>query len=259
MKLSADWLQKEVRKAVKEFWCTRKGGEGVRSGKTLDAFLGIIKQVVSKSGLPGAEIHTGKTTSQLPGFFRPHKAWDAVIMNNGNLVAALELKSQVGSIGNNFNNRSEEVLGSSIDLKTAIEELAFDDNSNIFTGYIIIVEKSEKTVREPFVDMKFFPVMEGFLAEESIRGKSYIKRSDGTFPRTKGISYLDRYDVMCKRLMLKNLYTSAAVVAVPPEKNTSGGYEDVSAVTSIFTFMHKLANHCELTASIEQQKAKNER
>lgn len=254
MTFDAAWLESQVKLAVKEFWTARNGGDGVRAGKTLNAFLDIVEQVVEKSGLPNVQVYTGKHTSQLPGYFRPHKCWDAVIINNGVLVAALELKSQVGSIGNNFNNRTEEVLGSSIDLRTAIEESAFGENPNIFTGYLIVVEQSEKTTTEPRIDMKYFPVMEGFLADETERGVAYNKGEDGTYPRSKGISYLKRYDLMCKRLMIKNLYSAASVVAIPSDQGREGEYNSVSAETSIRTFMLKLANHCEVLASIEEQK-----
>ena len=59
----------------------------------------------------------GRKVLTLPGFFRPTKLWDLLIINQGGLVAALELKSQVGpSFGNNFNNRTEEALGTAVDL-----------------------------------------------------------------------------------------------------------------------------------------------
>ena len=45
---------------------------------------------------------------------------------DGTLLAAFEFKSQVGpSFGNNFNNRTEEALGSATDLWTAFREGAF--------------------------------------------------------------------------------------------------------------------------------------
>ncbi len=79
------------------------------------------------------------------------------------------------------------------------------DDSNIFTGYLIVVEKSEKTLKMPKIEMTFFPVMSDFLADEQDRGKSYVKRLDGTYSKAAGIAYLDRYDVLCKRLMMKGL------------------------------------------------------
>lgn len=52
----------------------------------------------------------------MPGYYRATKDWDFLIVSEkGNLVAAIELKSQVGSYGNNLNNRTEESLGSAED------------------------------------------------------------------------------------------------------------------------------------------------
>ena len=63
--------------------------------------------------------HTIKRTAriELPGFYRPTKKWDLVVIDQGKLVAAIELKSQVGpSFGNNFNNRTEEAIGNAVDV-----------------------------------------------------------------------------------------------------------------------------------------------
>ena len=55
-----------------------------------------------------------------------HKDWDFLIISLANqLIAAIEFKSQVGSFGNNFNNRTEEALGSAVDLWTAFKEKGF--------------------------------------------------------------------------------------------------------------------------------------
>jgi len=248
------WLDTEIKNAVKYFWQSRNGGEGVLAGKTLDQFREIIMRVVKESGLPDAKFYTGKQDAQLPGYFRPHKAWDVVILNNNKLVAAIELKSQVGSIGNNFNNRSEEVLGSSYDLRTAVEEQAFGDDANIFLGYLILVEQSNDSMKNPKIEMKHFPVMEGFLKDERERGNLYKRQTDGTYPTTKGISYLERYDIMCKRLMIKNLYRATALLAVSNTDLESGNYSNISPETSIITFMAKLSSHCEVVSTINSQR-----
>jgi hypothetical protein len=246
------WLEDSVKEAVKLFWQKRDGGAGVLGGKTLHAFVKIIERVVAENGLPDAQIHTGKNSSQLPGYFRPHKSWDVVVTDGEKLVAAVEFKSQVGSIGNNFNNRTEEVLGSGIDLSTAIEESAFGLEANIFTGYLTLVEKSDESLATPKIGMNHFPVMHGFLLDESQRDK-YVKNAKGVYPRFEGISYLHRYDVMCKRLMQKNLYKAAALLAVPNENPNTGNFESVSQETSIKIFMTKLAQHCYLSALLKQQ------
>ncbi|HGF7375679.1 TPA: PaeR7I family type II restriction endonuclease [Vibrio cholerae] len=242
-------MESIVKGAVSNFWNVRSGGTGVLGGKTLDGFVDVISRVIKKSGLSEVEIHTGKNTSQLPGFFRPHKSWDIVAISNGRLIAAIELKSQVGSIGNNFNNRTEEVLGSGIDLHTAIEERAFGDDAEIFTGYLILVEDSEKTRSSAAINMNFFPVMKGFLANESIRNTIYQPNEKGQYPTVQGISYLERYDILCKRLVLKKIYTSAALIVADEALSSTGEYRDISPQTSISTFLTKLDNHCKLIAS----------
>ncbi|TCM33223.1 PaeR7I family type II restriction endonuclease [Kribbella sp. VKM Ac-2568] len=51
----------------------------------------------------------------LPGFYRRAKEWD-IVTYRGILVAAVECKSQVGSFGNNFNNRTEEAIGNAVSI-----------------------------------------------------------------------------------------------------------------------------------------------
>jgi len=119
MALNLEGYKARVSEAVKSFWNVRKT-DGVRSGKTLDAFVELLTWVVHNNGLPDSVIITGRQ-AQLPGFFRPTKSWDILIMNHGTLIAAIELKSIADSFGKNANNRNEEALGSGIDIKEAFE------------------------------------------------------------------------------------------------------------------------------------------
>jgi type II restriction enzyme len=117
-----DYEQK-ARKAVKAFWKNRKAatqrqiasgkadqGEraGVTSGKNMDGFIALVVDIVRANGLAHAQIHQQRAVLTLPGYFRPTKLWNLLVTHKGDLVAAIELKSQVGpSFGNNFNNRTE--------------------------------------------------------------------------------------------------------------------------------------------------------
>ena len=236
-----------MKSAVRNFWTVRNGGSGVLGGKTLDGFIELIRQVVESSNLDDFQIHTGKNTSQLPGYFRPHKSWDIVVTSNGYLVAAVELKSQVGSIGNNFNNRTEEVLGSGLDLSTAIEENAFLPSVRPFMGYLILVEDSETTRRSAQISMDHFPVMQGFLADENNRDKNY-QPINGKYPRVAGVSYLERYEILCRKLMARRIYDAASVIAASSENSVTGDYRNLSASTSVDAFIQQLTNHCNLFA-----------
>ena len=79
---------------------------GVTGGKNMDGFVSLVMDIVRANGLDHADIHQARRVLTLPGYFRPTKLWDLLVINEGRLIAALEFKSQVGpSFGNNFNNR----------------------------------------------------------------------------------------------------------------------------------------------------------
>ncbi len=134
-----------AREAVKLFWGNRAaaiekqialgkvdaGTRGaVTAGKNMDGFLALVLALIERNGLAMADIHVQRRMLTLPGYFRPTKLWDMLVMYRGQLVAALEFKSQVGpSFGNNFNNRAEEAIGTAHDLWTAYREGALGKDS----------------------------------------------------------------------------------------------------------------------------------
>jgi hypothetical protein len=72
------------------------------------------------------DVTISKHETVLPGYFRPAKEWDLLVISKNNLIASIEIKSQVGpSFGNNFNNRVEEALGNACDIWTAYREGIF--------------------------------------------------------------------------------------------------------------------------------------
>ena len=58
----------------------------------------------------------------LPGFFRPTKLWDLLVVHKGELIAAIELKSQIDLPWQQFQQRTEEAIGTAHDLWTAYRE-----------------------------------------------------------------------------------------------------------------------------------------
>ena len=98
------------------------------------------RDVCSKAGIPLTSIFF-KSRIELPGFFRPTKEWDLLVVHDGKLVVAIECKSQVGpSFGNNFNNRTEEAMGSAMDLWTAFKKDKFDQAVQPWLGYTFLLE-----------------------------------------------------------------------------------------------------------------------
>ena len=106
----------------------------------MDGFIQLFTQLVAQAGLP-RDCVFGRRSVEIPGYFRPTKEWDLLVVRDGLLIAALEAKSQVGpSFGNNFNNRTEEALGSALDLWTAYREKAFLASPQPFLGYFFMLE-----------------------------------------------------------------------------------------------------------------------
>lgn len=231
----ADYETK-AREAVKAFWGNRAAaaakqkelgredqGEraGVTAGKNMDGFIALIQDVIRANGLTDAHMMMGRRVLTLPGFFRPTKLWDLLIINHSRLVAALELKSQVGSFGNNFNNRTEEALGTAIDLWTAFREGAFGEAPRPFVGWLMLVEdapKSRSSVRDR---SPHFPV----------------------FPDFQGASYLERYNILCRKLIHERLYTTATIMASPRTAASTGEYSELSELTGLKTFITNFAGH----------------
>lgn len=201
---------------------------GVTGGKNMDGFANLVTDIVKANGLPHAQIHQNRAVLTLPGYFRPTKLWDLLVVNDGQLVAALEFKSHVGpSFGNNFNNRAEEAIGTSHDLWTAYREGAFGQQGRPFVGWLMVVEDAPSS-RAPVKDKSpHFPVLKEFV----------------------GASYQKRYDILCQRLVLEQLYSAAAVIATPRTSVADGAYSELSAMTGLRSFAASLAGHIATVAA----------
>lgn len=195
---------------------------GVTAGKNMDGFLAMLIDIVQANGPADVLIHQKRAVLTLPGYFRPTKLWDVLVMHRGHLIAAVELKSQVGpSFGNNFNNRSEEAIGTAHDLWTAYREGAFGNQPKPFVGWLMMVEDAPESRRAVTDRSPHFPV----------------------FPEFQGASYLNRYDILCQRLAKEQLYTAAALLASPRTASATGQFSELSSLTSLKTFVTSLAGH----------------
>lgn len=105
--------------AIRDFWAGRdaqqrkqessgKTDAGTRGSVTGGKHLESIQERIAQEFKPlealGATIKYSGVIP-LPGYYRRAKNWDIVVTYKDILVAAIECKSQVGSFGNNFNNR----------------------------------------------------------------------------------------------------------------------------------------------------------
>ncbi|MBI3805330.1 MAG: PaeR7I family type II restriction endonuclease [Nitrospirae bacterium] len=229
--------ERKAREATMAFWGNREKAKqkqieagtvdqgeraGVTAGKNMDGFIALVIDLVKANGLAHADIHQQRTLLTLPGYFRPTKLWDLLVLHQGRLVASIELKSQVGpSFGNNFNNRTEEAIGTAHDFWTAYREGAFGEQLRPFVGWIMMVEDAPESRTPVRGRSPHFPVFQEF----------------------QGASYLKRYDILCQRLVQEQLYTTASIIASPRSAITTGDYTDLSEMTSLKAFVTSLAGH----------------
>jgi Restriction endonuclease XhoI/Eco57I restriction-modification methylase len=63
------------------------------------------------------------------------------------------------------------------------------------------------------------------------------------FKEFRGASYLDRYDLLCQRLVQEQLYTTAALITSPRNAAESGQFAELSPMTGLRTVVTTLAGH----------------
>lgn len=192
-------ISESTQKAIRVFWHTKNkqaqssndtsNRGSVVGGKQLDGFLELIRQACIAVGVPESCLYD--KNNFIPGYFRSSKDWDFVIISpNGKLLALIELKSQIGSYGNNFNNRTEEALGSATDLWTAYRENQFPTYCTPWVGYLMLIGRDDKSMARVKNYTNHYPVLKEF----------------------ENASYLDRYRILCEKLVSERLYTFACLL-----------------------------------------------
>lgn len=229
-------LNARAQRAVAHYWETRtsqrrrqeqtgKADQGLRSavtgGAQMDGFVDLFTDLIADAGI-ATECIFRKRAVELPGFFRPTKEWDLLVVKERTLIAAIESKSQVGpSFGNNFNNRTEEAMGSALDLWTAFRERAFLNSPQPFIGYFFMLEDCEASKRPVTVQEPHFKV----------------------FPEFRGASYMRRYELFCRKLVLERHYTAAAFLTSTAENGLRGYFDTPAGDLSLERFAKTLTAH----------------
>ncbi|MEO8657272.1 MAG: PaeR7I family type II restriction endonuclease [Bryobacteraceae bacterium] len=216
-------FEKRLQDAVQRYWDGRNrnlakqkesgiidaGTRGaVTAGTQMGALEVLIVDVLCEAGLQKLDVKT-RTGLELPGYFRPEKKWDLIVVSEGQLVLAMEFKSMVGSFGKNLNNRSEEALGSATCLWTAYREGRFGAAPTPFLGYFFLLEDHAEVHEPKGYSEPYFAVDPVFKTGE---GKG--RRS------ASGVSYSKRFEILCRRLVLERLYSATCLVLATNESPT---------------------------------------
>ena len=237
-------LGERLTKAVQQFWTLRahqaqtQGGEesvkdrgdrsAVTGGKHLDGFRELVADLLIESGLRRATIYWREKT-ELPGWYRAEKNWDLLVVADGKLVAILEFKSQVGSFGNNFNNRTEESLGNATDLWAAYEEGALKPSERPWLGYLMLLEDAPGSNSPVRVKEPHFRV----------------------FPEFRDSSYAKRYELLLTKLVRSRLYDAACLLMSSREGGLRGGYREPNPELSFRVFVTSLLGRAIAVAKMQ--------
>lgn len=234
-----------TKRAVHTFWHSRNSGivnasqgagrDAVLGGKNMDGFIELVRMVVEHCGLLTDTVHVRKSQVILPGFFRATKNWDVLVVHDKRLLGVFEFKSQVGSFGNNFNNRSEEVIGSAADLWVAHHHGAYGSTAQSrnrvqehapavlnpviqsdprppFLAWLMLLEECEASTRPVRCDEPHFPVFEEF----------------------RNASYAKRYQILCERLVERQLYSAAALELTPTGVDAHRALSPATSIRNLF-------------------------
>ncbi len=204
--------------AVSAFWNTRAdqiaaladggaAGGAARAGGHMDGICDLVKSIFVQAGVPAEAVVTER---YLPGYYRPRKRWDMAISYGDALVAALEFKSQVGSVGKNINNRFEEALGTATDTWTAQKKYAPFGDVPPWLGYVFILQEDSETEKPNRSVQALFPVDEEFY----------------------GMSYNQRYQKMLSRFLSDNVYQAGWFITTTVDDDGHISYAEPLATAS---------------------------
>ncbi len=226
-------LDRRLQEAIRYFWNTREtqaqkqGGvtgakdagqrSAVTGGAQMNGFIGLVRDLLYESGLPQAHVYCEKYV-ELPGWYRPEKKWDLLVVADGSLLAGIEFKSQVGSFGNNYNNRTEEAIGSATDIWAAYREGAFKPSARPWLGYLMLLEEAPASMSPVRAREPHFKV----------------------FPEFKEASYAKRYEVLLTKLVRERLYDSACFLLSDAGTGSTGAYREPSPELSFANFITSL-------------------
>jgi hypothetical protein len=171
----------QIDEALDVFW-TNRDKQSVQRNLHMKGFEALIRQELINAGIADKYIFTGKP--YLPGYYRARKQWDLVVICDGILLAAIEFKSQIGSVSKNINNRFEEALGTATDTAAAQERNEAFGPIAPWMGYVFILQEDKETTKKN-------------------RNTSAKFKVD---PAYVGMSYEDRYQEMIRRFLLHKVY-----------------------------------------------------
>lgn len=210
-----------TKKAAQEEKAKRKQGgtrDSVTGGGHLNALQELLRDEFVAAGVPGSAIFTKTRKRVLPGWFRPTKSWDLAVIHNKHIVGLIELKSQVGSLGKNANNRAEEAIGNAIDVRYAYEKKLLGPDRP-WLGYVYVAED------EPNIHEK-----------NKRSTNAHYDQRDVFTSEDEGLSYLDRLAILGQQLVSADVYQAAWIMITADPRKGDFRYRDAADAVGLEQF-----------------------
>jgi len=110
----------------------------------------------------------------------------------------------VGSFGNNYDNRTEEAIGSATDIWAAYREGAFKPSARPWLRYLMLLEEAPASTAPVRASEPHFKV----------------------FPEFKDASYAKRYEILLTKLVRERLYDAACFLMSNAADGPKGLYRE---------------------------------
>jgi hypothetical protein len=189
----------------------------------MERLIVLLADLVGKNGQGDERILTRNNGSPtLPGFYEQTTEWDFIVMRQNRIVAVIRVDTMQDSAADNEHQRTTEAVYAAHSLQAAYRCGMFGEMTNRpFVGWLMLVEDAPGS-RSPVSDRSpHFPVR----------------------PEFQNASYLQRYDLLCRKLMQENLYTAASVITSPATAARNGKFAEVSELTGLKNFITTFAAH----------------
>ena len=245
-------FEDRLRKAVAHYWralaaqsSKQKAGmdhgrrSAVTGGKQMDGFCELVDWVLRENGLGEASIYV-RSDLELPGFFRPTKEWDMLVVHEGRTVAAIEFTSQrMPPLASDTNTRIEETIGMAEGMWTAFRREANGrTRPRPWLGWVMFLEDravAKRPASQANTSIKASPdlstdscarwyeqILQKF-AQERLYDAVALLTSPGKGGR-HGSLIQPAEDLTIKRLLASLLgWVGGSLAEVKPQPSSSGG------------------------------------
>ena len=238
-------FEDRLSKAVAHYWRTLDAQKGkqkagtdhgnrsaVTGGKQMDGFCSLVEWLLLQNGLGEASIYV-RSRREIPGYFRPTKDWDMIVVHEGHLVAAVEFTSvRVAPHDKDVNVRMEETIILAANAWRAFREgICGMASPRPWLGWVMLFEDRTFQLRSALPSRTHPDTVRELWVESCGR----------------------RHEHVLRKFAQERLFDSAALIASMGKAGAQGAFvepaADLTLKRSLASLMGHIGGHLALTGS----------